>query len=127
LKFFFDNNISFRFAEMLRALGEDVLALREQFPQDTKDPDLLKALSGRDVVFVSAEKVMRTHAVEAPLLREAGVTALFFGPFWSKLQFWPQAQWLVMHWPKIRGFAEGAARGTCAEVKHSGKSQIFQL
>lgn len=113
---------------MLAALGEDVAPLRHVFPQDIKDPDLLAALkNGPFDVFVSSERAMRTRPTEAYLLKSAHVTALFFGPFWSKLTFWQQAAWLVQRWPTIAGFASGVTKGTTATVKHNGKSEIFQL
>ena len=95
---------------MLSALGEDAIALREEFPQDIKDKDLLKELQGANIVFVSADRKIRTKAVEATLLKEANVTSLFLGPFWSKMGLWEQAAWLVKQWPKIRGFVDGVAK-----------------
>jgi len=46
MTYFLDNNICFRYADMLKALLVDIVALREVFPQDIKDPDLLTALKG---------------------------------------------------------------------------------
>jgi predicted nuclease of predicted toxin-antitoxin system len=40
VKYFLDNDISPRFAAMLRSLGVDVAALRDLMPADTKDRDL---------------------------------------------------------------------------------------
>ena len=54
MKYFFDNCICPKYAQMLRALDVDVTALRELFPQDIKDVDLLSELPshlGKDVVF----------------------------------------------------------------------------
>lgn len=127
MKYFFDNNISYRLANMLSALDQNVVALREEFQQDIKDPELLKALAGRDLVFVSAEVRMRTSAVEAPLLKAANITSLFFASFYMKMDFWAQAAWLIKRWPTIDKFAQGAAKGTCAEVKQNGKSELFRL
>lgn len=113
---------------MLAALGEYVVALRDVFPQDIKDPDLLTALNRSEFdVFISSERRMRTRPPEAYLLKTVRVTALFIGPFWSKLMFRQQAAGLVQRWPKIDGFAAGAARGTTATIKHNGRSETFQL
>ena len=43
------------------------------------------------------------------------------------MKFWQQAEWLVKRWPTIDGFANGAAKGTFAEIKRNGKSQIFPV
>ena len=126
MNYFFDNNISFRYADMLKALGVSAVALREVFPQSIKDPDLLHALKGTDYVFVSSEQRMRHKPIEAALLREANITALFFAPFWGKLGFWEAAIWLLRRWELIDGFARGVAKGTCANVQQNGRSRIFQ-
>jgi hypothetical protein len=126
LKYFFDNDVSYRFPRMLSALGVDAVALRDEQPQDIQDVDLLALLSGKDVVFVSGDRKMIRRPAELRALKASGVTALFFGPFWPKLGFWPQAEWLVRRWPLIDGFANGVSKGTFAEIKQNGKSMIFQ-
>lgn len=127
MTYFFDNNISFRFAEMLRALLVDIVALREKFPEDIKDPELLKKLKGTDYVFISSEKRMKHKPVEAVLLKDAGITSLFLGPFWSRLGFWKQAEWLVRRWELIDAFARSANKGTIATVQQNGRSSPFQM
>jgi hypothetical protein len=125
LKYFFDNDLSYRFAKMLSALDVDAVALRDELPQHTKDVDLLSALAGRDIVLVSGDRIMTRRPAELKALRSAGVIALFFGPFWSNMTFWRQAEWLVRRWQTIDGFASGAAKGTFAEIKQNGKSEII--
>ncbi|MBW3539243.1 MAG: hypothetical protein KY476_03155 [Planctomycetes bacterium] len=127
MTYFFDNNISYRYAGMLKALGVAVVALRDVFPPDIKDPDLLRGLKDTDYVFVSSEQRMRRRPIEAALLRDANITALFFAPFWSNLGFWQAAIWLLRRWELIDGFARGVKKGTFAEVKQNGRSAIFQL
>ena len=127
MKYFFDNNISPKFAQMLRALGVDVVALREELEQDIDDCNLLRVLCGREVVFVTSDKSISRNPVEAAELKRANVTTLFLEPFFVKLQFWNQASWLVKNWPTIDGYASGTTKGTCACVKQNGKSQPFQI
>ncbi len=112
---------------MLRALGEDVVALREEFPEGIKDVPLFEKIKGRKLVFVSTDARQLTREHEARALKQAGNTAIFFGPFFEKMVLWDQAAWLVRRWPTIRGFAEGVAPGTCAEIKQSGKALIYRL
>lgn len=127
MKYLFDNDISHKFAKMLDALDVEVVALRDEFPPDTKDPVFLAALKGTDTVLVSANGAMRTNAIERKLLREANIISLYLGPFWGKMKFWQQAEWLVRRWPTIQGFAEGVTKGTCAEIKQNGKATIYPL
>jgi hypothetical protein len=127
LKYFFDNNISPRFAAMLRALGVDSVALREEFPENISDEELFRALGGRDLIFVTGDRRIRTRQIETQALRLAKVTSLFLGPFWGKLNFWQQAAWLVTAWPGIEGFFTPVAKGTCAEIRRNRRIDPFQL
>ncbi|MFT5326790.1 MAG: hypothetical protein ACI8P0_004673 [Planctomycetaceae bacterium] len=127
MTFFFDNNISFRYADMLKALDVNVVALREVFPQNIKDDELLKKLASSHYVFVSGDRAMRTSTIEAPILKAARITSLYFAPFWGKLQKWDQAAWLIRRWPTIENFTQGAERGTCATVQQNGRSVPFSL
>src|SRR5262245_34387054 len=102
---------------MLKALDVDAVALRELFSQSIKDPDLFKELHGSDVVYIAADRKQTTRIAEARALKDAGITALFMGPFWDRMPRWQQATWLVTKWPLIDGFAAGVAKGTCAELK----------
>jgi hypothetical protein len=112
---------------MLKALDVDVVALRELFSQSIKDPDLFRELHGSDVVYVAADRKQTTRIAEARALKDAGITALFMGPFWDRMPRWQQATWLVLRWPLIDGFAAGVAKGTSAELRQSGKAMVFTL
>jgi hypothetical protein len=127
VKYFFDNDISYRFAEMLSALGVDAVALRHLYPTDVKDIAFLGELKTkhRVDVFISDDSAQRINPIEAALLRQSGVTCLHFNQFWGKLKFWQQAKWLVSHWEKIDGFARGVVAGTCADLKANGRAEFF--
>jgi len=113
---------------MLAALEEfEVVALRDQFPQDIDDIELFQAIAGTGYVFVTSDDRQKTREGEAKALRESGLTALWLGPFWSKKQFWDQAKWVINRWPTIDGYVRGVAPGTCAEVSESGRSRPFAL
>jgi hypothetical protein len=124
-----DNNISFRFAAMLRALDVDIVALRNEMPSNTADVDFLGNLRTRYEidVFVSGNTKQRTNPIERQLLKASGVTSLYFNPFFEKMGFWRQAAWLVNRWPTIDGFAKGVSLGTCADVQQNGRATIFPL
>ena len=129
MKYFVDNDISPRFAKMLVSLGVEIVALRDCIPSDTQDCDFLadlKKVHGADV-FISNNTAQRTNPIESRLLKQSGVTSLYFMPFWSKLKFWPQAQWLLNHWEMLDGFAAGAAAGTCADIQSNRRCRTFHL
>ena len=112
---------------MLSALDVDVIPLRQMFPHDIKDVDLFAKLKNTHRVFVSCDRKQRRREQEALAIREAGLTSLWLGPFWSKYQFWEGAKWLVNRWEVIEGYASGVAQGTCAELGQNGRSKPFQL
>ena len=114
---------------MLRALGVNVVALREVMPANTKDRDFLGDLKrkyGVDV-FISNNTAQRTNEVEARLLKESGVTSLYFNPFWNKLKKWPAARWLINKWENIENYASSAAPGSCADIQQNGRMRAFNL
>jgi len=127
VKYFFDNCISHRYADMLCALDVDAKALRHEFAEDIDDISLFRELHGRDVVFVTYDSKQRTRVLEAREIKAAGITTLWIEPFWGKMKQWDQATWLVKRWPLIDAFAGSVVKGTCAIVKQNGKCEMFQL
>ena len=127
MKYFLDNMISYKFADMLRALDVEIAALRHEFEEDIKDPELLTQLKNRKLVFISNDKHQLTRETEAKLLKDAKVTAIYFEPFWSKMDFWQQATWLIKYWPKIEQFSNSAAFGTCGRMKQGGRIHVFNF
>jgi hypothetical protein len=112
---------------MLRALGVEAVALREEHPENISDVELFRGFAGRELVFITTDTRQATRRQEATALRECGVTAIFFGPFFPKMEQWDQAIWLVRKWPGIASFAESVTLGTCADVKQNGKLTPFLL
>jgi hypothetical protein len=127
VKYFFDNCISFRLVDMLKALDVDAVALREEFSQSVQDPEFLVQLKDRHDIYLTYDHKQKTREAESLAISEAGVTALWFGPFWGRMEFWSCAKWLVTRWEIIDNFATSTARGTCAEIKQNGRSMPFQL
>jgi hypothetical protein len=112
VKYFFDNCISYRFARMLAALEEfEAVALRDKFDANIDDISLFQALTGSGYVFVTCDDRQKAREGEAKALHQASLTALWFGPFWSKKQFWDQARWIINRWPTIDGYVKGVAPG----------------
>ena len=112
---------------MLEALEVEIVSLRMEFHEDIKDIPLFHKLHGRRLAFISTNTNQRTREHEARALKAAGVTALYFGPFFMKLQFWAQATWLVRRWPDIHSFATSMELGVCAEIKQNGTAMIYRL
>jgi len=123
--YFFDNNISPRYAEMLRALGVNVTALSEKFPPNIKDEDFLPQL--KDCILITGDQRIRTRKIEAAALRQSGISALFLARFWPRLDLWAQARWLVTRWPDIDRFTSKTSPGTYAEVQQGGTIRLIDV
>jgi predicted nuclease of predicted toxin-antitoxin system len=127
VRFYLDNNLSYRFARALTALGDDVRALREEFPENTADVEWIPKIKDKDACLITADKRIITRPHECLILRQANITTFFLGPFFLSLQFWPQAAWIVKHWPTLRTFGDKSARGTCFFVQHNGRMNAIPL
>jgi hypothetical protein len=128
VKYFFDNCISYRYARMLAALEEwEVVALRDQYPEDIGDVDLFGKLRGSGFVFITGDRKQRSRQREAAAIKEAGITSLWLGPFWSKKTFMEQAKWIINRWERIDQFAQSVVVGTCAEITEQGKARPFSI
>ena len=101
VKYLFDNCISYKFARMLAASRSSTKSLHpRQIPGEHRDVELFRQLKNLDYVFVTSDVRQRTREQEARGIKEAGLTGVWFGPFWSKKSFWDQAKWIIMRWPK---------------------------
>ena len=127
MKFFFDNMLSPRLAKALSALGEDVVALRDYFPQDTPDSTWLAELGDYGWTLVTVDKHIRTRPAERRELARRKITAFFLYPSFQKKGsgLWDQAAWIMRYWPRIREFADGLQRGTCASVQQNGRIELL--
>jgi hypothetical protein len=107
---------------MLRALDVDIVALQEKCLPNISDIDLFQFLGGSDYVFVSEDRKQLTRIAEATELRKAGISAIYFGPFWSKLALWGQAEYIIRRWQTIDSVQRGLAKGTVIELTQKGKA-----
>jgi PIN like domain len=127
LKYLFDNNISPKLAYMLAALDVDVHAVRDVLRADAPDEEIFAHLRENPHVWVSGDRRQLTRPAQAALLKAAKITALYFGPFWPKLIGWNQPVWMIRHWPLIDNLVRSTTKGTIAEIKQNGRSQILGL
>jgi hypothetical protein len=65
---------------MLAALGVDVVALRDLFPEPISDVELYSQLDPNKDVLITYDHRQKTREAEAMAIKESGVTALWLGP-----------------------------------------------
>jgi predicted nuclease of predicted toxin-antitoxin system len=134
VRFFLDNNLSYRLAEALNALssfdGDEVVHLKRNFPVDTKDTEWIEKLSKEgNWVVVSGDPKIRRKPAERTVFIDAKLTTFFLAPGWTNCTFWDQAQLLVRWWPKIREQAKLVEAGTIIWVPYAqtGKFSLLPL
>jgi PIN like domain len=106
VRFFLDNTLPPRFAEVLQLLegdgGHKIVHLRSKFPVDTKDVDWIRSLAGeRDWVIVSGDIRISQNEFERKEWLNSKLTAFFFAKGWTTIKLWDQAWRLIKWWPAI--------------------------
>lgn len=106
MRFFLDNTLPPRFAEVLQLLegngGHEIVHLRSKFPVDTKDVDWIRSLAAeRDWVIVSGDIRISQNEFERKEWLNSGLTAFFFAKGWTTTKLWDQAWRLIKWWPII--------------------------
>lgn len=125
--YFFDNNFSPKHAEILKLLGVQAKTLRDEFGASIPDVDYLNRLRGTGWVLVTADRHILRRRFEREALRASGVTALFFEPFWLKLDIWAQVSWLTKRWPEIDQFVAGRVPGALIRVSQRGRLDMLNI
>lgn len=127
MTYLFDNNFSPKLARMLALADVDAIALRDRFDEGIEDEDFLPQLKDSGMILMTSDKHIKTRNAEALALREAGITALFFKPFFIKMDLRDQAAWLLNNWPRIEAFVAKSHIGTIAEVPARGQIRRISL
>ncbi len=127
MTYLFDNNFSPKLAHMLALADVDAIALRNRFREDIEDEDFLPQLKDSGMVLMTSDRHIKTRNAEALALHEAGITALFFKPFFIKMELRGQAAWLLNNWWRIEEFVAKSRVGTVAEVPARGQIRRISL
>ncbi|MHB1045800.1 MAG: PIN-like domain-containing protein [Thermoanaerobaculia bacterium] len=130
MKFFFDNDISFRIAGAIACLseveGDTVVHIKDKYGADAKDPAWLPALAEEGGwIIVTADTQFRRKAGEREVFRRARLTTFILAPGWLKKNLWDQAALLVRWWPAVRDQAQLAVPGAAYEIPQ-GRSLRFR-
>jgi hypothetical protein len=72
-KFFFDNTTSHRLAHGLKAFGEEVLHLRDQFDPSTPDEQWIPWVGTEGLFLVTHDTKIRLHPAQRKACLEAGL------------------------------------------------------
>ncbi len=103
MKFFIDNNLSESLAKGLAAFGEDVVHLKDRFPQNAPDTEWLEYVGQNQWVLITRDERVRRNPAELAALRRHRVGAFFLGG--KNLNRCRIIQQLVRNWPRIKEYA----------------------
>lgn len=112
MKFLFDNNLPPSLARGVAALStvdpdiDQVIALRDKYPESTPDPTWLSDLAREGGWIVISGDQFKKSRAERELLRQRGLTVFVLDPQWADHLYWDKAARLVLWWPKIVNVAK---------------------
>ena len=84
--FFFDNNISKKIVEGLKAFGEEVVHLQEKFPEDSADIEWLRYVGENGLVIITRDERVRRILQKLQPLKNLG---------------WPHSSWVEAIWTGV--------------------------
>ena len=64
MKFFFDNNLSYKLSNGLKEFGEDVIHLKDIFSEDTPDVVWLEHIGKEGLLLITRDKRIRYNHFE---------------------------------------------------------------
>ncbi len=77
--FFFDNNVSKKIVEGLKAFGEEVVHLQEKFPEDSADIEWLQYVGENGLVLITRDERVRWNPAEIAAIKKFKVATFFLG------------------------------------------------
>ncbi len=98
--FFFDNNISKKIVEGLKAFGEEVVHLQEKFPEDSPDVEWLRYIGEQGFVLITKDEKVRWNPAELATIKKFKVGTFFLGG--KNLDRCKQVQQVIRNWPRIK-------------------------
>lgn len=120
MKVLFDHNLSPRLARCLQALmGEDyqILALRDKFPMDITDVDLIQTLSKEGKwVFVSGDRRITRNKSEKSVFKTSKLIGMFLSSGLYKAPVLKQAERIIALWGTIETVSSSVSGGAMFEL-----------
>ena len=118
MTFFFDNNLSRRIVEGMKAFGEDVTHLTEHFAASTPDKDWLDFVAEREMVLITRDRKIHRNPAEREALRRHKIGAFFLSG--KDLGYWRIVVQVVRNWEKIKDHAQRTPRPFAFLIRATG-------
>lgn len=123
MRYFFDENISFRHANMLRALGEDVVHLSKVrgFRRGDDDTVWMPRVAEEGWTAVTLDGNILRVVVERYVRAKSGLRVVFLAQGFRNQPFFEQAKFLVNHWQALKKGTERSRPGECFRLTVRGR------
>ena len=119
MKFFIDNNLSPHFAEGMKGFREDVTHLKECFPQDIADIDLLKKIGKNGWILITKDKRMKRVNAEKAAYKKYSVGGfVLVGQNLDRCSIYES---LIKNWRDIKEKAKKTNRPFMYKIRARGK------
>ncbi|MFQ5677242.1 MAG: hypothetical protein ACE5G1_15220 [bacterium] len=123
MKFFCDNNISYKIAKALSVLAQPtdkVIHLTEDFPADTADEEWISQITKEGYIVISGDPKIAKRAHQKALV-DSELTVFFLAKGWMNLSFWKQASGLIKTFPEIMRLARENPSKCIFEITKGGQ------
>jgi predicted nuclease of predicted toxin-antitoxin system len=100
--FFFDNNVSKKIVEGLKAFGEEVVHLQEKFSEDSADIEWLQYIGEKGLALITRDERVRWNPAEIAAIKKFKVATFFLGG--RNLDRCRLIQQVVRNWPRIKEY-----------------------
>jgi predicted nuclease of predicted toxin-antitoxin system len=118
MKFFFDNNLSPHLAAGMKAFGEEVMHLTDQFGQDALDAEWLPYVGNHELVLVTRDLSIRRHPLELNALKKHKVAVFCLGG--KNRNRCELIRQLVRNWPRMKELAGNTNRPFAFRIPPTG-------
>lgn len=118
MKFFIDNNLSKRLANGMAAFGEEVVHIKDLFPDNPPDVEWLQYIGENNYFLITRDIRIRYNPLELQALRRNKVGAFFMG---GKQRTRCQLiQQLIRNWPRIKDYARRTHKPFAYRIRPTG-------
>lgn len=120
ITFFFDNDISWRIVDALKALVDpteiELIALRERYPASAADTTWIPEAGKQGWIVVSRDQNQRRREAEHSALMLHRVRAIYIRQAGNPGDLYADAARIIRNWPKILAWGQTAAPRTLARL-----------
>jgi hypothetical protein len=119
-----DENLSFRLAGAMSALGEQLQHMTDRFSKGTPDTEWIPVLGDENLVVIGSDARILRRPSEAALVKQHGLHVAVFPAGLSRCD---QARVLVLVWPKLKLRFRKAKKNRPIRVRITSRGGIVDL